>query len=78
MYVTGQLLLISMLQETVKLALTDLGEFARFYPNGRGIVNSLGGKDVALELLGSTNPELSAKALQCVSKIMVQNWEFMR
>ena len=62
----------------MKLALFDLGEFARFYPNGRSIVSTLGGKDVALSLMESSNPDVQAKALLCVSKIMVTSWEFMR
>lgn len=38
----------------------------------------LGGKDVAMQLIGSTNAEIQRQALQCVSKVMVTNWEFMR
>lgn len=62
----------------VGIALYDLGEFTRFYPNGRGVVSTLGGKDIALEMISSDNPTLQRQALQCVSKIMVTNWEFMR
>jgi V-type H+-transporting ATPase subunit H len=64
--------------ETVKLALFDLGEVARFYPNGRTIVGVLGGKDRALELLSNPDSDVSSKALQCVSKIMVSKWEYMK
>lgn len=60
------------------IALYDLGEFTRFYPNGRGVVKSLGGKDLAMDMIGSLNGEIQRQALQCVSKIMVTNWEFMR
>ena len=42
--------------EVVAVALYDLGEFTRFYPNGRGVVKTLGGKDTAMELIGSQNP----------------------
>jgi V-type H+-transporting ATPase subunit H len=62
----------------VCIALYDLGEFTRFYPNGRGVVKSLGGKDLAMDMIGSLNGEIQRQALQCVSKIMVTNWEFMR
>ena len=65
-------------QTIVCIALYDLGEFTRFYPNGRGVVKSLGGKDLAMDMIGSLNVEIQRQALQCVSKIMVTNWEFMR
>jgi V-type H+-transporting ATPase subunit H len=62
----------------VCIALYDLGEFSRFYPNGRIVVSTLGGKDVAMKLISDKNPEIQRTALQAVSKIMVQSWEFMR
>ena len=62
----------------VRIALHDLGEFTRFYPNGRVVVSHLGGKEIALSLLSSENTDIQSEALQCVSKIMVTNWEFMR
>jgi V-type H+-transporting ATPase subunit H len=64
--------------DVVAVALYDLGEFTRFYPNGRGVVKTLGGKDTAMELIGSQNPEVERHALQCISKVMVTNWEFMK
>jgi V-type H+-transporting ATPase subunit H len=71
-------LLISYLEhpsaETQCIALYDLGEFARFFPNGRIVVKSLGAKDVALELIGSDSEEVSRQALACASKIMVNSW----
>eukprot|EP00341_Mesodinium_pulex_P004841 CAMPEP_0116991318 /NCGR_PEP_ID=MMETSP0467-20121206/66064_1 /TAXON_ID=283647 /ORGANISM="Mesodinium pulex, Strain SPMC105" /LENGTH=468 /DNA_ID=CAMNT_0004688373 /DNA_START=33 /DNA_END=1437 /DNA_ORIENTATION=+ len=62
----------------VAVALYDLGEFTRFYPNGRGVVKSLGGKDSAMELIGHSDQVIQRHALQCISKIMVTNWEFMK
>ena len=66
------------LQVIVCIALYDMGEFTRFYPNGRGITKSLGGKDVAMQMIEHANVDIQRAALQCVSKIMVVNWEFMR
>lgn len=63
--------------ETVSIACYDLGEWARFYPNGRSLVKKLGGKDIVMGLIDSENPEVARNALQCVSKIMVTNWEFV-
>jgi len=74
-------LLVSLLSspddETVSIAAYDMGEWARFYPNGRSLVKKLGGKDVVMGLIDSENPEVARNALQCVSKVMVTNWEFV-
>ena len=60
-------------EEVQCIALYDLGEFARFFPNGRIVVKSLGAKDVALELIGSSSEAVSRQALACASKIMVNS-----
>eukprot|EP00539_Tryblionella_compressa_P003864 CAMPEP_0178736276 /NCGR_PEP_ID=MMETSP0744-20121128/2349_1 /TAXON_ID=913974 /ORGANISM="Nitzschia punctata, Strain CCMP561" /LENGTH=515 /DNA_ID=CAMNT_0020388729 /DNA_START=85 /DNA_END=1629 /DNA_ORIENTATION=+ len=67
-------LLSSKDEEVVAIACYDIGEFVRFYPNGRAIVKRLGAKELVMPLIESENPELQRHALQCVSKIMVQNW----
>ena len=60
------------------MALYDIGEFTRFYPNGRVIVSRLGAKDLIMNMMDSENAEVQRHTLQCVSKIMVTNWEFLR
>ena len=60
--------------ETVCVALFDLGEFTRVYPNGRVITSRLGGKDKALKLVQSENEDVQNSALQSVSKIMI-GWD---
>ena len=65
-------------EATMCICLFDIGEFTRFYSGGRGITKTLGGKDVAMALIDHKNAEVSRHALQCVSKIMVTNWEFMQ
>ncbi|CAM9331660.1 unnamed protein product [Chrysoparadoxa australica] len=65
--------------ETVKaIACYDIGEFVRFYPSGRSIAKHLGAKDVVMDLVESENPEVRKHALQCVSKILVTNWAYIR
>jgi V-type H+-transporting ATPase subunit H len=59
---------------TVCVALFDLGEFTRVYPNGRVITSRLGGKDKALKLVQSDSDEIQSHALQSVSKIMI-GWD---
>eukprot|EP00596_Hydrurales_sp_CCMP1899_P003973 CAMPEP_0119035284 /NCGR_PEP_ID=MMETSP1177-20130426/2213_1 /TAXON_ID=2985 /ORGANISM="Ochromonas sp, Strain CCMP1899" /LENGTH=451 /DNA_ID=CAMNT_0006993307 /DNA_START=122 /DNA_END=1477 /DNA_ORIENTATION=+ len=62
----------------VSIALYDLGEFTRFYPNGRVIASRLKGKEIALQMIGHQNPDIQSQALSCISKIMVSNWEHMK
>jgi len=60
------------------IACYDIGEFVRCYPNGRLIAKKLGAKDTIMRLINHDNVELQRHALQCVSKIMVQNWAAVR
>lgn len=65
-------------EDIAAIACFDLGEFCRHYPNGRAIAKRLGGKDLAMTLIEHDNPELQRHALQCVSKMMVNNWEYVK
>jgi len=60
------------------IACYDIGEFVRHYPNGRSIAKRLGAKELVMPLIEHENVEVQRHALQCVSKIMVQNWAFVR
>jgi V-type H+-transporting ATPase subunit H len=71
-------LLSSKDEEVVAIACYDIGEFVRFYPNGRSITKRLGAKELVMPLIESDNVDLQRHALQCVSKIMVQNWEYVK
>lgn len=79
---------------SVCVALFDIGEFTRFYPNGRVVVSKLGGKDLVMQMLqrSAVSPEadspfhqadtgdaeIEKHSLQCISKLLVTNWEFLR
>ncbi len=65
-------------EAVVAIACYDLGEFARWYSNGKAIIKHLGGKDAVMKLCESSNKEISHHALLCISKILVQHWEFIR
>ena len=65
-------------EEVSSIACYDIGEFVRHYPNGRAIAKRLGAKELVMPLIEHDNPELQRHALQCVSKIMVQNWEYVK
>lgn len=71
-------LLSSKDEEVASIACFDIGEFVRHYPNGRAIAKRLGAKELVMPLIEHENPELQRHALQCVSKIMVHNWEYVR
>ena len=71
-------LLSSKDDEIAAIACHDLGEFVRFYPNGRAIAKRLGAKELVMSLIEHENVELQRHALQCVSKMMVQNWEYVK
>ena len=64
--------------EVAAIACYDIGEWVRFYPAGKAVVKALGAKEVVMELIEHTDGDVQRHALQCVSKIMVTNWEFVR
>jgi len=66
---------------TIEVALYDIGEFVKYHPQGRRIINGLDDGKVktrVLELMQSTNPEINHAALACIQKILVQKWEFLQ
>lgn len=62
---------------TLEMACYDLGEFARFHPDGRGIISRFGGKSKIMRLMASPEQNIAKQALLCVQKLMVTNWEFL-
>jgi Vacuolar H+-ATPase V1 sector, subunit H len=71
-------LLSSKDDEIAAIACHDIGEFVRFYPNGRAIAKRLGAKELVMPLIEHENVDLQRHALQCVSKMMVQHWEYVK
>ena len=62
--------------ETVAVACYDLGEFVRYYPNGKAVAKRLGAKQVVMPLLQEIdNVEIQRQALLCISKLLVNNWQ---
>jgi len=59
------------------IASFDIGELARHYPNGRSITKRLGAKDFVMSLIEHENCDVQQQALSFISKIMVQNWEYV-
>jgi len=63
--------------ENVAIACYDLGEFVRFYPSGKAVSKNLKAKEAMLPLLDHQNPDIKKEALLAVSKMMVDNWEYV-
>jgi len=62
---------------TLEMACYDLGEFARFHPDGRVIVTRMGGKGKVMKLMVHRTEAIAKQALLCIQKLMVTNWEFL-
>jgi len=62
-------------ETTLEVGCYDLGEFARFYPDGKRVVESFNGKGRLMSLLSHPQPGVRKQALLATQKLMVQNWE---
>lgn len=59
---------------SLSVACFDLGEFARYHPLGKKVVNQLGAKESVMRLMNSASREVSREALLCTQKVMLNNW----
>uniref|UniRef100_A0A7S3NHF0 ATPase V1 complex subunit H C-terminal domain-containing protein n=1 Tax=Aureoumbra lagunensis TaxID=44058 RepID=A0A7S3NHF0_9STRA len=64
--------------KNIAIACSDLGDFVRFYPNGKAVIKHLGAKDSIMKLIDHPDPDVQRHALQCVSKLLVTNWQFVK
>jgi len=63
--------------ETVATALYDLGEFSRFYPKGRELIDTLHGRERILYHLSSEINVIQEQALLALQKLLVKGWNTM-
>ncbi len=65
-------------EEVVReVACYDLGEFARFHPEGKKVLSSLRAKEVLMKNLQDKSPRVSKAALLATQKLMVNNWDML-
>lgn len=62
---------------TAAVACNDIGFFVQLYPNGKAIVERMGGKSAVMLLLTHADADVQKQALLCCSKLMVTKWEFL-
>ena len=61
--------------QTQAIACYDLGQFARYYPFGRNVLEKLNGKNIILSKMQSPDPKLKENALIAIQKIMISDWQ---
>jgi V-type H+-transporting ATPase subunit H len=64
-------------EQIAAIACFGLGKFVPHYPNGRMVAKRLGAKDLVTHMIEHENAELRRHALQCVSKMLMQNWKYV-
>lgn len=75
-------ILCELLQEShdetiLAVALHDIGEYVRYYPRGKKVIEELGIKHSVMTLMTHANSQVKYNALITVQKLMVQNWEYL-
>jgi len=62
----------------VSLACWDIGEFVRFHPRGKVIIEKLECKLPIMVLLNHNSEKVKSEALLALQKLMVTNWEYLQ
>jgi len=68
-------LLSSQDPQTVAVACYDIGEWSRFYPDAKAVIEKLKGKYKLMSLIDHFDPEVKQHALNAVQKVLVKNWK---
>jgi V-type H+-transporting ATPase subunit H len=63
--------------DCLEMAAYDIGEFARFHPDGKRILTRLGAKLPLMELMKHTAPEVNKAALLATQKLLIHKWDEM-
>jgi len=66
-------------KKILAIACWDIGQFTRFHPRGKQIVQQLDIKAPLMKLLtGHGDEDVRKEALNALQKLMVQNWEYLQ
>lgn len=57
------------------IACWDIGEFVRFHPRGRKILENLDVKSPIMQLLSSGDGQVESAALLTLQKLLLNNWD---
>jgi len=63
--------------ETLCVGCHDLGEFVRYYPRGRQVIDKISAKQTVMQLMSHDDQTVRYNALIAVQKMMVNNWEIL-
>jgi len=61
----------------LQVACHDLGEYTRYYPRGKAVLDTLKIKNMVMQLLTNRDKLVKYQALLAVQKMMVQDWEYL-
>uniref|UniRef100_T1KC43 V-type proton ATPase subunit H n=1 Tax=Tetranychus urticae TaxID=32264 RepID=T1KC43_TETUR len=61
----------------LSVAIHDIGEYIRYYPRGKTVIENLNGKYLIMQLMDDADPNVKYEALLCVQKLVVHNWEYL-
>ncbi len=56
------------------IATHDLGQFIKYYPEGRRVLDDFGGKLVMMALVAYPHPDVRYEALMALQKYMMNRW----
>ncbi|XP_076437697.1 V-type proton ATPase subunit H-like [Babylonia areolata] len=61
----------------LSVAAHDIGEYIRYYPRGKNILEQLGAKQRIMHFLTHEDPNVRYESLLALQKLMVHNWEYL-
>ena len=61
--------------ETQAVACYDIGEWSRFYPDAKSVIEKLNGKIKLMKMIDHHDSDVKQHALNAVQKVLVKNWK---
>mmetsp|Transcript_122304 Transcript_122304/g.182773 ORF Transcript_122304/g.182773 Transcript_122304/m.182773 type:complete len:442 (+) Transcript_122304:30-1355(+) len=63
--------------QNLEIACHDVGQFIRYHPLGRQIINQMDGKYIIMGLMEHQNAAVQKESLLCTQKLLVVSWEHL-